>query len=371
METPPSVVMAAAAFCVYLALFKGRSSHPLHLVSDDNGNEAMVVEASFPGTANLFLLDLAYAGPPVLSTSYLASSYRRCLPLRVRSGRDGVERRYREAIRSMQQVTDDDRHAAVRQLMQGEPCRSYTSGCTMRLMSIGAISESQSDMLLCPALGGGVAPSLAVPGADIVVTNPLAGNVHILTMDAILHRAPVLICPGLGRIVYRAPLASGFETFPVESVGGSYSIPLHLGGARLQVVVDTGASASLSISASALARLASCSRGEQRHVTQLGVNGERVCSDLYQAELSIGSVDLGMVDFFVNDHDISGTDGYVGMGLLRAFDMLVDHSVLGLRPSGLPISAVSASAKGSCSRSTPSCLVNEEEEAVLVERTPT
>ena len=47
-------------------------THPLHLVKDSDGNEALVVDVPFNGSSSMFLVDTAYAGPPVVSTSFLS-----------------------------------------------------------------------------------------------------------------------------------------------------------------------------------------------------------------------------------------------------------------------------------------------------------
>jgi hypothetical protein len=38
---------------------------------------------------------------------------------------------------------------------------------------------------------------------------------------------------------------------------------------------------------------------------------------------------------FVNDAPVQGTDGYVGMGVLRAFDLLLHDDDVGVRRNGL------------------------------------
>mgnify|MGYP001433053485 CR=1 FL=1 len=66
-----------AASCVliilYYTLHRQRASHrKLYLVSDDSGNESLILDASLAGRRALFMLDTAYAGAPVVSETYAA-----------------------------------------------------------------------------------------------------------------------------------------------------------------------------------------------------------------------------------------------------------------------------------------------------------
>lgn len=63
------IVIAAAVVCAV----RRRGNHRLTLARDATGNESLILEGDVAGqTRALFMVDTAYAGAPVLSTSYLA-----------------------------------------------------------------------------------------------------------------------------------------------------------------------------------------------------------------------------------------------------------------------------------------------------------
>lgn len=342
-----TVVLLALVLVVAVAvrLQHGATSR-LHLVRDAAGNEALVVEGRVGADTSLFLLDTAYAGPPVLSTSYLGAG--------AGWGWDraaGVEARYRRALAAAAAAGGVE---TGRRRLATLPCRAFTSGCTMRLMGIGTTTEAQADMLLCPP----VLPGSSAPDADVVVTHPLRGSVHILTNDFLLHRAPCLLAPRAGTLAFRVPLAgrAGFSLFPARFVGGAFCVPVEVGGTRLEVVLDTGAAAALSLAPGAVARLARCAATDRR-ATQTGVHGERVCSDVLRARVRFGpALDMGEVEVFANDTDVQGADGYAGMGLLRALDLWLQPDAVGLRRSGLLPRDSAATAAGACAgKARPAC----------------
>lgn len=349
------------------------------LVEDERGNEALVVRATLSGMPTLFLVDTAYAGAPVLSKAFLAVQARARGAARPSTGDF-----YRASVRALERRADggkggggkgadqgaddqgaDDQSAdgaVARMLLATGRCRAFTSGCTMRLMGIGATSEAHADMLLCPALRlDGVASDRdAAPAAaaDVLVTHPLPQSTHILTIDYLLHRAPCVLCPREGtlalRLTYAEQLAAApaFEFHAARLLGGAFVVPMHVGGARLDVVLDTGAAAPLSLSPRAVRALRSC-RATAHKAVQGGVNGERVCSDVVYASVRVGSHALGDVQVFANSHDVEGADGYAGMGLLRAFDLWFEPRRVGLRRSGLPPRASAGLTSGSCGERPP------------------
>ena len=348
---------SVAALGVAIALpprrpqFTTHTTHRIGLVSDAHGNEALVVAAYVDGTSTLFLIDTAYAGAPVLSTSLLGA-FR---PLETTTS--SLESRYRSALAASRSATDTQRATAVRKLLRSGRCRAFTSGCTMRLMGIGETTETQADMLLCPsiALDGHIDAAL---DADVLVTNPLQGSPHILTIDFLLHRHPVVLCPREQTLRTRlshtemASLAPTFHFFPARFVGGAPTLPVRVGDVMLHVVMDTGAAAPLSLGAHAAERVRTCTSAQMRAM-QVGVHGERICSDVLQAEVRVGTLDLGTVAVHANTQDVQGADGYMGMGVLRALTLCLEPHRIGVRLSGLPTRNSQSTSKGSCDRPRP------------------
>lgn len=323
---------------------------PVTLHDDGRGNEMVVIEAVLANERTLFHLDSGYAGPPVLSTTFLA------VQAHCTSG--DARTRLRTAGRKMRGVTEDDRQRAMRRLLSRGTCRSYTSGCTMRLMGIAETSEMQADLLLCPAIELS-APAQAVD-ADVLVTHPLPGSVHILTCDYLLHRAPAILCFAQGLLHLSDPVDRAIErTFafqPAFFVGGAFAMSMHVGGAPMRVVIDTGASAPLSLGRAAAERMERCtlpSGGPQR-TSQTGIHGETTCSDALMVDVLLGGVHVGGVQVFVNDEDVEGADGYAGMGLLRCVDLWFDPSRVGVRSNGLPPRQLST-LPGTCKKRVTAC----------------
>lgn len=331
----------------------------LHLVTDSVGNESLVMSVRLVDDPVLFMVDTAYAGAPVLSLWYLAVSRR--VPRLPRLG--SVQRRF-EAIQNVSttqtEVTDDEMRESVNVLLDTRTCRMFTSGCTMRLMGIGETSETQSDMLLCPSLTiHGVPQTADRLDADVFVTNPLLHSVHILTSDYMLHRAPCVIEPARGRIVFHATsiARNTFSFFDTFLVGGAFCVPMTVGGRRLQIVIDTGSSSCLAIGKTPGSLLTRCS-ARRSHVVQSGVNGEQVCSDLLVTDVRLGPFDVGDVEVFLNSQDVDGADGYAGLGLLKTFDLWMSEHEIGFRPNGWTCSTTSDRMRraGTCPSSTlPSC----------------
>jgi hypothetical protein len=326
------------------------SSTPIMLVTDGLGNEIIVTEVRIGNRQMQFMIDTAFAGAPVISTSYLVQLYG---PLAVAQDRvdPAVQTRYVD-ITSNLNVTEDARHAALSHFLAQSGCRMYTSGCTMRLMGIAETTESQSDLLLCDTFFMLHDRHMWRRTSEVLVTNPLHSSIHILTIDFLLHRSPCVLLPGRRRILWRVSdswLRSTFVFVSSVFVGGALRVPMIVGGTELQIVIDTGAAAALSISAAAIDKIQRCELFDlPRRALQTGVNGERVCSDAFVARVSIGSVDMGEVETFANSQSVQGADGYAGMGLLRALDIWLSPSDVGFRRSGLEVRRSNALSDGAC-----------------------
>ena len=166
----------------------------VHLIRVDEANEALLLEARLAGREALFQLDTGYAGPPVLSTTYLSLSKMKRASIAMHSV---LNDRYKETLKHIQQVPgDEERAKAVDTFLRQSTCFAYTSGCTMRLMGIGSIVEQQAEMFLCDAIqflnsdGRLVTPRESNARGDVIVTNPLPASVHILTCDYLMHMTP-------------------------------------------------------------------------------------------------------------------------------------------------------------------------------------
>ena len=314
----------------------------MHLVSPDLINESLVLEAKLAGKECLFLIDTGYAGPPVISTSYLALDD----PVSM-----SLDERYAHITRAlMRSVNSNQHHHAIDMFLKSKRCTSYTSGCTMRLMGIGAVSEQQADMMLCQALqfrayDGFMSTPVSTIDADVFVTNRLSQSIHILTCDYLVHCSPTLLDSKNGIMRLYIPfdevvlIRTRMTMLPHILNGGAFVVPITLGGIEFQVTVDTGAPGPVSLGRDSAERLQRCVR---RHKTlgQEGVNGEHVCSEIITTDMMFCNEIVYDVPVFVNDTPVEGVDGYIGMGVLRAYNILITEEGIGFAFNGNEIRSV-------------------------------
>lgn len=341
----------------------------MELVTVD-GNEAMVIDSVLAGERTLFHLDTGYAGPPVLSKTFLSVQNEVDVSKSVRS-------RLLDGHTRMRKIRNeaDAQERGVSDLLSSRKCRAYTSGCTMRLMGIGSTSEMQADMLLCPSIAfdssslGSSTPSFAYPidddlNGDVLVTHPLPGSVHILTVDYLLHRQPAVILPAEGLLLLNVRgekeerMKSTFSFHEAFLVGGSFAVKMKVGGATMRIVVDTGSSSPLSLGRSAGKRVKACSQpeGGLYSLTQRGVNGEDICSTAIRLNVEIGSIKVGEADALLNEEEVEGADGYAGIGILRSLDIWIQADKIGFRKNSNEVRSHTRTSQGKCKGMVlPSC----------------
>ena len=315
---------------------------------DAQGSEALILTARIPGQGDCFFqVDTGYAGAPVLSTTYLASN--------VPSGASFLHTM--DSIRA--QKTSAQLDAAVKRHLRASRCRAFTSGCSMRLMGIGSTTEQQADMMLCTPIlflkakagkeysSPRASPTSATAFADVLVTNPLRASCHILTSDYLFQVSPCCLrmrdgefetnisMLRLGRI-----MAGGFSMTPIRLSGGAIVIPLLFENQVFNCTMDTGACGPICLSSAALPRLNKYRR-TGTSVQQYGINGEKITSSVLSADVSFLGAEIKDVAVFANDSPVDHVDGYVGLGFLRAFDIVITDSFVAFRASGLhPTKAV-------------------------------
>lgn len=288
----------------------------------------ILLDASVGGEECLFMLDTGYAGAPVLNMEYI--------------GRGKRGQRVREAVEGIRKAGKGKEEASARRLFDfvtRNSCMSYTSGCTMRLLGIGVTSEKQSDLFMCPPIlfsspragSSRVSPrqGAGLPEADVLVTNDLGASVHILTVDYLLQLSPVVVDNSEDCIHFSAPssLGVGFHSPTSSMSGGSFLAEIQIEGTRFLCTVDTGSAGTVSLGSDAVSKLRRCERtGAQAR--QLGVNGEKICSDVLLCDVSFSGSRFPSLPILANNHPSGDVDGYIGTGLLRLFDLLFTDSSL-------------------------------------------
>ena len=331
--------------CMIIYFFRCKSFvFRLNRIQTDGVNELIVIESILNNDPFLFMLDTGYAGPPVISRSYLS----------IKLSIGSLESRYNDAMSKMTSVTTDDEFKAINNFINKSECLPYTSGCTMKLMGIGQIEEHQADLVMCPMLrmrntmGVFMAPKKSTQAyADMFVTNSLKNSIHILTCDYLLHHSPAMIsfahdCLELNMSMTRYNLAKvGFTMLDAKFSGGSFVVDLFINNNALSFTVDTGSPTGICVGQNAAHKVKTCNiNGTQKSVRQGGINGEVVCSDIVESEVTFcGSKYI--VPIFINNMATDFVDGYIGIGFLRGFDILMTHETIGFSKNNVPIQTYS------------------------------
>ena len=328
-------------FVAILVVQTSSSVAEMRLVDvQDSGNEALSLRARVAGRSCFFQLDTGYAGPPVLSSNYLAAMGK------VDASRGGWKRSYAATIEAVRDVDDASRTSAVNSFLRRGTCNSYTSGCTMRLMGIGSIVEQQADMFLCDPIRfktfSGRYSSPNRGRGDVLVTNPLPSSAHLLTFDYLRHLAPSVIDIGRGKLHLRMSATADalarmrYRMRPLRTMGGAPVVDVIIGHETFVCTLDTGSPSGVCIGSQAASRIPTSCRGTGRSVTQRGVNGESVCSTIVVADIDVNGISVPSSCIFVNDTAVDHSDGYVGLAVIRALDIYIGGDELGLKRSGLP-----------------------------------
>ena len=138
---------------------------------------------------------------------------------------------------------------------------------------------------------------------------------------------------------------SGTRLWPMSRNARPKQLLPLVGGRSLQLVVDTGSGACVSVNPNVDFQ----HKKTNQRVFQNGVNGERVCSAVLSADCVLADYRLGDVQVMQNDKGVLHADGYIGLGVLRAFDLFLSHSVIGLRRNGLAVKKNQNTTDGQCS----------------------
>ena len=318
----------------------------MNIIQTDAVNESLIIEGKLCQKKCLFMIDTGYAGPPVISSSYLAIND---------DSNKSVKERYNMLMKQLERGVDvDKQNKAIDSFINKSACFSFTSGCTMRLMGIGSTQEQQADMLLCEMLqiktvfGLYASPKrfTSEAHADVFVTNSLPTSVHILTCDYLIHSSPAHICISKNELHLNLSLneeyllKSKMHMHPLSMSGGSFVVVIEVGDAKCRCTVDTGSPGPICISQAASKKIKNC-KGKSRLLNQSGVNGEQVCSQIITTSVKFGNTVYPETCMFVNNTEIDQVDGYIGMGFLRAFDILVTPSGIGFMRNGLDMKQTS------------------------------
>lgn len=348
----------------------------MHRMQIDPLNETLVIQARVSQNEYFFVVDTGYAGPLVLNTSYLA------LKRDTKQNKNDVKLSYLSDLEEIKNVTENERNKSANALLNSHFCLAYTSGCTMRLMGIGETLETQADMLMCEMLamktrrGCYSQPKRnSTPNvhADVYVTNHFPSCVHIMTCDFLMHSSPALLSIRKEQLSLHLSieetifLKKTMKLYPGNLSGGAFTIDVTIAGEPFRCTMDTGSPTPISLGKEAARRIPSCKR-KKKTLSQNGVNGEGICSEVITSSMTICDRLYENVPIFVNDHNVDQTDGYIGLSVLRAFDILILVNEFGLRPNGLSMvsaeSLVDETNDGTCNIDLPHCQFEKNDESV-------
>lgn len=338
-------------------------------------NPCMVVAAQVGETRTALCIDTGFAGPCLLSLPCLALA-----PSLTDMSDAGVRKWCASAQTSVaaSRVSTSRQEAAVHAFVRLNRCSNFTSGCTMRLASIGTTQESTSEMLLTPPLqlhtpdGKWTAPRACSgqPVAEVLTSTPMP-TIHLLTCDWLVQNAPALLAPHDGVLrtnMSAAELAveqSSLHVVSREMSGGAFVATIKVEGVDMRVTVDSGAACYLSIGKQSASKLKAC-RATGKTLRQVGANGEAICSHAVLADVVLGGVSdatVHSVPVLVNDMNLDTEDGYVGFCFLRHFDLCITPGVLYARRNGARFDSTllndTLSGDKTCTEPLPGCVRTE------------
>ena len=119
---------------------------------------------------------------------------------------------------------------------------------------------------------------------------------------------------------------------PMVLNGGSPLVQLVVGKVRVNCIVDTGSPASVCLNQSKRKLI----EKERLHkkIIQVDVDDDTVCSDVVNTTVVLAGKKMTMPILLTDRTD--SVDGYIGLGLLRCFDMYISTQEIGFRYNGLP-----------------------------------
>jgi hypothetical protein len=359
MDPPWTIVLYAcvvALLCRRVIIQRALRRTIVCHVTHSQGNEQIIVapvdtdvcatvRADLKGS--LFLVDTGHGGAVVLSLAHLAT-------LRTEGYHPEEVGLARDASHA---VTDGALSVVAQRLRQRQRCQVIDDSFRQELVGIESVSSATSTLMQCPAT-----PCRDVFGGatEWFVAKPLRGQVHILTCDFFRRRAPCLLemarderpprihlhIPDAEAWIVRRSLTVRFRNAFRD---GNYFVPMRVNDRWLRILVDTGASAPLTLGRSAGDHIGSDVAPSS--VLQRSWQGRAVCSQVHTCAVALTPAHSSMrVEVLVRTSDIADGrfDGHAGMGFLRMFDVWFDGDTLGLRRNGNAPKPVTNRRAGTC-----------------------
>ena len=323
-----------------------------HALFTDSKTSTLLLDTRIRTLRTIFLIDTGYAGPCVLNTHFMARKT-------VDEDEDVVQAL--DGVRGKRLATQE--YAALQQFMALTASSDFTSGCRMQLTGISTSTHKHSDLVLTHPLsfrtteGDYSCPKSALPAADILVTNSVVDTPHILTMDYIRHHAPCMIETQRKRVTwcmstFAFAAAVSFTHVSRHLSGGVFLIPVNIGGVVAKCVLDTGSEMCVTLSPH-VGHAIRCT-GAWKSISQSGIQEQRACSAVVEAAVEVAGSVFEPCLVGINTIE-SHVDGFVGMGLLRCFDLLITRNDVWLRRNAGKCMTLRDSDDHRCTTTPPAC----------------
>ena len=341
-----TLLLSAIVMAVLIQMDFSQPSHPRPIVeSGERRSKVHVHDGSFLVETRIgdhwtyMLLDTGFGGTPLLSLPLLAEE----------TGKRVSPSDHSSFVSSCGKHDSKGQETALTSFLSKLGCASFTGGCTQRLNGIGSSETMTTDTLLTPpvqfvsdssGLPFGPRHVSGMPSADIFSTTTMQ-TTHILTLDVLRQSSPCLLSPREGTLTFS--LRTGemrgerptFTALTSTLRGGSFVCKAKVGGTDFELADDTGASTYVSLGEEAARRIRDYDSSSERHMVQIGVGEEKICSDVVAADVTVSDgISFSSVPICLNDTPSGDVDGYIGACFLECLDMLITKDELLIRRNG-------------------------------------
>lgn len=304
-----------------------------------------------------WVVDTAFSGAPLLSLPWLVAQ------ARARSDANCAQV-YAQTAPRLAGISNQRQRDALDALVAGSAASRFSAGCSNTLVGIGSAETVTTDILLGPGLELRTASgdffcgrTCATQFTNDVFNTTTMETASLLTCDYLRQVSPTLILPEAGELHVRARpelvervRARGFE-LSAHIFGGAFVATVHVAGHEMRLAVDTGSSLTVSLDSQAAAKISACdTTGTARHMKQHGINNEAVCADVVMADVRIGPNTERMPVMLNNTASTDIVDGYLGLSLLRGYDLAVlpDRLLAARNANSIATEFLDAASQGWC-----------------------
>lgn len=211
-------------------------------------------------------------------------------------------------------------------------CTVVDDDYSISLVSISEIVDVDTELLMCPVMNLERTNGTFVDsdGGELFIENKIDGSPHIITLDYLLRRLPVILDFEKGELITHAlDIPSNLRFVPSKMVDYVFAIELSVNGRMGYFIMDTGFSGTLCIYKGFEDKFITSDQTTDSSVEQMGVDTESVCSNIYDDNnLVIADYELRGIPVITSDSENKGSDGiqgYVGSMVLQYFHIMISN----------------------------------------------